>query len=281
MAPIRYHYTGDEDQLPVTPPPPLNLDEDSDSWWAGVRHCFVAVPLAAALAATALSASLAFGVTQHTEDIVEQPAPQIAVEDYYFVPILPRSHWFVWLPPADEEIVPQPQALTVEDDYWHVLSLFQNVRPVQPWAADDDVSVAPAAFAPDEDFWIPPILRLGGRTGCVLPWVDEEIVPQQLADEEYWWNFRSSEGRPAVKAWSEDDPLPIPLPPLDEDYWWVPTPAYAPVFLQLPIVPDPEDIPAGVLVAFTIDDVIISTVDDLTPKRGVDDLTPKRTVDKL
>lgn len=248
MAPIRYHYTGDEDQLPVTPPPPLNLEEDSDSWWAGVKHCFVAVPLVSAIAATALSASLAFGYTQQTEDIVEQPAPQIAVEEYYFAPPSRQVSWLAWLPPADQEIVPQPPSLTVDEDYWSILPILERQSTIQPFITDEQTVPQPAAFVPDEDYWFGPFFRSDRWQNYPFA-VNDEIVPQP------------------------------PVLTVDEDYWNVhttPRPS-----IRILYLPDAEEIPAGSLQSFGIGDVIISTVDGLTPQRTVDGLTPVRTVEKL
>src|SRR3972149_11247915 len=153
MAPIRYRYTDSD-----LPRPPL-YEDNSEGWWAGVRHCFVAVPLAGTLAAVVLSTSLAFGYQQQTEDIVPQP-PQIAAEEYLHVrtPSAPALR-FLYLPDPEElpagALFGQP-----DDELWQVFTPHTPPILAQLWAVDDDIVPQPTALAaaddPWESFYVPP-----------------------------------------------------------------------------------------------------------------------------
>ena len=63
----RLIYFPQTDERP-TPPPPLNIDEDSDGWWAGAQRCFVAVPIASAIAGIALMLAIDPAKAEMTSD---------------------------------------------------------------------------------------------------------------------------------------------------------------------------------------------------------------------
>lgn len=285
MAPIRYHYTGDEDQLPVTPPPSLNLDEDSDSWWAGVQQCFVAVPIAGTLAAIALSASLAFGYQQQTEDIVPYSGPALTVdEDYGPRTVIIESPHLVQLWVSDGAASAPAPAFVPDEDFWQFPAVRLQIQPPQVWAVDDELPVSaaaeiaeeeywqvytppypllhfpylpdpeellvvpPPAFVLDEDYWLRPSFGLPKRK--ISYWITgDAAVPIQI-EEEYWW--RAVWLRPHYHRLGPPWDDQVPAGSLlvfggapDEDFWQVYTPPYPP--FRFLYLPEPEEVPSGSL----------------------------------
>jgi len=204
MSP-RIRYVFPEDERP-TPAPP---DDGGDGWWAGAQHCFVAIPLAASLATVALSASLAFGYQQQTD-----------------------------------EIVPQPVAFAGEEQDWRVPVVVEQTRFVSLWTSSAAASTPPA-FMPDEAGWSPPLPSPRWRPRVFL--ADDEIVPQPAAamatdDDPTVWV--SAAPRPTITVFRAEDELPRLQ--ADDDAWQVAPPRPAPLrFLYLP-EPEPEWTPTPV-----------------------------------
>lgn len=184
----RLIYFRQEEQLPA-PPPTLPVGDDSDSWWAGAQRCFVAIPLAATLAALTLSASLAFSYQQQTEDIVEQP-PQ--TEDYWQVSTPPRPMpTFLYLP--DPEELPAGSLLAfigmADEDFWSP-PVFRQSFFVTLWV-DDEVS-ATLTVEFDEDYWWTPLLSITPRSWPVFL-VDDDgafVAPGEIAFEDDSWDIQ-------------------------------------------------------------------------------------------
>lgn len=159
MAPVLYSYHPDDF-------PSRRLNEDSDSWWAGVQRCFVAVPVAGTLAVLALSSSLAFGYQQQTEDIVPQPIV-LGVEDEYqqvYTPTRPLVVVQPWV--IDDEVVPQPVAFVPDEDYWFApITIRTSLSSTFSIVDDDFIFVAPAVLVFEDDQWEP---LLAQRTKVVI-----------------------------------------------------------------------------------------------------------------
>lgn len=227
----RYLYT--ESDLPVAPPPALQVGDDSDSWWAGVQRCFVAIPLAASIAAVALSASLAWGYQQKTEEVVPQP-PTLATEDYAWTAAPRVDRVVAWLPPDDQVpagvLFGQP-----DEDFWRV-----HTPPYPPLSFlylpdPEELPAGSLSGQPDEDFWhvfTPPYVP---ARPLYLP--DPEELPAgsllafQSPDEDYWFNPPLNRDRYA--GWQiipDEETIPQPAAPVPEDeYWQVYTPPYPPL----------------------------------------------------
>lgn len=213
MPSPRYLFTSDSDQLPVAPQ--LNIEDDSDGWWAGIQHAFVAVPLAGALAALALSASLAFGYQQQIEDIIPAPSPEVVEDEYWQVstpaypPVrlqLPYFHedelpagslfgqpdedfWRVETPPYPPPrflYLPDPEELPTgalfgapAEEEWLIYLPPYPFRPfpLTPWVADEDFAVTPApGLGVEEDYWLPPPALL--PSAVFQPWAVSEDVAE-------------------------------------------------------------------------------------------------------
>ena len=206
-------------------PTPIQGDDDSDGWWAGIERCFAAVPIAGTLAAVALSASLAFGYQQQTDEIVPQPTVTIVEEDSWQRPVWIVPPITLSGPSWDDQAVAVLQA---EEEYW-CSSIIQAVatRPFV-WAVDDEPPVTPVAFVPDEDLWLPPILRLA-YPAPTIRWVDDDfpgIPPTPLGvDEDYCWTAFSLPGVLYAPVWVVDDEIVPPPPPteiaLDAGAWTI------------------------------------------------------------
>src|SRR5437899_573685 len=128
----RLIYFPQTDERP-TPPPPLNIDEDSDGWWAGAQRCFVAVPIASAIAGIALSASLCWGLQQQTDEII----PKVEEEYWHVVTAPPPLPSFLYLP--DPEEVPAGVLRQLDEQYWQVYT--PPPLPAQPLYLPDPEEV--------------------------------------------------------------------------------------------------------------------------------------------
>jgi len=189
-------------------------------------------------------------------------------------------------PWADEETVPQPVVIALEDDYWFALQAQVEAPRVALGQAQDDIVQAPAPFVPVEDYWLRfhtdpvEIVVLASPPGAGTP----QPPPGAFVPVEYYWHNPRTFSPPAVVRvfsaneeivpqgatggagagaygsrvvvnariirWSGtgDDivPQPAPLQIVESDWQVYTPPRAAPKPLYLP---DPEQVPAGSLVA--------------------------------
>lgn len=153
------NYTFHPDERPAS-----LLVDDTDSWWSGAQYGFVRVPIALALAATALSVSLAFGYQQQTDEIVPQPAVTIVEDDHWQQPWTVRAATYVQ-PWADDDLPVTPAApLQVEEAYWWTPYSLPATLCATLYVVDDEIVVAPESeYALDAGAWtlqaLPPAKR--------------------------------------------------------------------------------------------------------------------------
>lgn len=209
-----------QDERPTPAPPDFD-----DAWWAGMQRCFVAIPLAGTVAAVALSASLAFGYQQQTDEIVPQPAITIVEEDAWQRPVWIIPPITILGPSWDDQTV---SLLQVEEESWQPPVLRKTSPPLQPWAADEEIVPQPTVFVPDEDLWFPPILRFAPPIPTVWATDDDFVFtpPTPLGvDEDYWWTVLSLPGVLSAPVWVVDDEIVPPPPPteiaLDAGAWTI------------------------------------------------------------
>src|SRR6266511_2078322 len=151
----RVIYFPQSDERPSSPAA-LPIDDDSGDWWAGTQRCFAAVPLAAGVAALALSASLCWGYQQQTDDIVPQPVIVVEEETWSSPILLTSQPWTkAWI--SDEEIVPAPAVFRPDEDAWLPPTPAPAPLWLKAWVADEDLVPQPVVVRLDEDAWLPPL----------------------------------------------------------------------------------------------------------------------------
>jgi hypothetical protein len=253
------------------------IDDGTDSWWAGAQLCFARVALATALAATTLTAAIASDLQQDLEEI---PAGSLKVfstpdEDYWQNPV-PSSLFpvacsiYQQLPYArlDPEELPAGSLAkfpSPDEDFWDnpliPIATANYVRlPHLPDPEETPAGKLANFISPDEDLWQNPLSPIATANFLRLPYLPdpEEIPAGKLygqPDEDYWANgvalptFCRTEAppRPYLPDLG-DDPAASLRSQLDEDYWQNPVAPVPPsVYQKLPILPDLSDDPAGSL----------------------------------
>lgn len=195
----------------TVPQPPVLDDGD---FWGGLFLRGVAVTVMASLPAQALAAD---------DDLPTPPAVATIVDEDQALIAAPWASPALVQPFLDDDVAP-PQAAPqtiAEEDFWTAALLAQPALAQFAFADPDDLPVTVAA-APivQEDFWIPP--------PASAPWI-------------------------AVAFVDTDDIVPQPAPGQpDEDFlpaWLGPPHVPAALYQRMPYLPDPEEIPAGSLVA--------------------------------
>jgi hypothetical protein len=269
-----------------TPPAALQVDDGSESWWSGVQLNFAAIPIAATIAAVALSANLAWGYQQQTEDIVPQPVVMVAEDDSWHRPFSVAPPVYTSGPTWDDQVRASPQ---LEEDGWWVYTPPLR-QPQFLYLPDPEEAPAGSLHGPFEEDWPVYVPSPAAPRFLFLP-DDEQIVPQAVVtiqDEDLWQVYTPAPrqahplylpdpeeipagslfGVPEQDAWAP--PLPVarriawlpvsheeivPQPTAfvpDDDAWQVYAPSYQtprPLYL-----PDPEQIPAGSLFGISDDD---------------------------
>lgn len=254
--------------------PAFGGDENGDAWWAGVQRCFVAVPMAT-LAATVLSASLCWSAQQQNDDVA---FAQAAVDEAYgprFVSIKTPRLISVW---GSETAASAPVVVSPDEDYWQGYIPPLPIAKVLYLADLEDIPTGPLVGVPEQDPWIPPVLQ-SRRPWTAVWWADVDATISTPAEDESWskwppvlrspsflylpdpetlpagslfgvpeqdtWTPPTVLRRPVWGTvwWSEDE-VPVRTPAEDDSWsWW--TPSRRPT--SVVYLPDPEQIPAGVL----------------------------------
>lgn len=140
----------------------LTIDDGTD-WWAGVKHSFASVALAACVAASALSSQVAAQVYQQ-DDLPSAAAAAQIDEDYWRNSTAPaQAVNYQKLPYLqDAEEIPAGTLFgQADEDLW-----VNPVAPVKaanwqrlPYLPDTEESPAGSLFGqPDEDLWRNPVL---------------------------------------------------------------------------------------------------------------------------
>jgi hypothetical protein len=187
----------------------------------------------------------------------EIPRPPSAIhtdEDFWQNRVPPIPLTLTWPNPW---IFEQGESATLfghYDDFWvsGVAPVFAYSLP-QLFNANDELHFVPMTFSVDEIFWVNPVAPI-----AVYPvpkvFTDDEVtqVVPLCFDADFWQNAVApipSYIPPLV--FIADDLITIPLPVRDEDFWSNPVaPVQATNYVRLPYVPDPEEIPAGSLIAY-------------------------------
>ena len=246
--PINYQYQPDDPAGSLFGVP----DEQSDSWWAGVKQCFVAVAITAAAATSASATQVAISTASQHQDEVGflhgQPD-----EDFWqnYVQPVPASIYQA-LPFTDHDEIPSGLYGQPDEDLWvNPTAPVQatNIWP-QQWTFDD--VFAPATISTEEDFWINPVAPVPATLGRLWLPDPEEIPAGQLhgqPDEDLWINPVAPivasiyQQLPYSFDAGEDVPAIVFSTP-DEDFW------INPVFPQSgvlrPFTPwDQEELPGN------------------------------------
>jgi hypothetical protein len=270
---------------PQSEAPLYALDDGSDSWWAGVQQCAASVAIAAALTVTAsqtLAASQQYRqdelpqttVTfQPDEDYWQSPPPQVVstappvvfTDDDTIIFHPDEDYWGYSPPPYqapapprvftdDDVIIPQAVSFQPDEDYWQAAIPPPQPPAIfpQPWTFDQQEPAGSLHGQPDEDYWINPVSPIPATMYLPLPLGDPEEIPagslHGQPDEDYWYPQLSPPLSPAPPRVFSDDELIVPQAVTfqpDEDYWLTFSQAAASV--QRLYLPDPDEIPAGLL----------------------------------
>jgi hypothetical protein len=196
----------------------------------------------------------------HQPDEIAQ-APVLHVEDSQWtnlvapVPLLFR---FPHLWQFEQHESPTLQTALVFDE-WENPTAPRFVYPVPQVFTFDDVFVAPQpALATDEDLWkcLPAPVAFYPSPRVFAADDEIQIVPP-IEDEDFWSNPVTPVFAYPARVFLDDDVWEI-VPPIREELYWQ-NPVFqvaASNWLQLPYLPDPEEIPAGFLVVASGPDVL-------------------------
>ena len=144
-----------------------------------------------------------------------------------------------------------------EDDYpvfWlpapvTAQSVWTAIRPT--WILGGNEDAPPLTGQPDEDFWQNPVAPLAAANLLRLPYLpDPEEIPAGALhgqpDEDFYLS-PIPPPPPIIRPFTADDEITSFLR-AEEEYWQNPTaPVPATNFVRIPLLPDPEEIPAGQL----------------------------------
>jgi hypothetical protein len=245
---IRYIQSGDEPAGSLLTGG--QIDDGADSWWAGAQYCFASIALAAAVAASTLSAAVGGRLQQDPEEIPAGSLISPVDEDFWPAsagattggqsPVRPAS------PPSFQPLpyLPEPEEIpagslskfsTPDEDFWSPcaaasgdgqpyvaqilqasMALYQRL-PYLPDLSDDPAGSLSKFSTPDEDFWDNPLSPIATANYQRLPYQPD---PEEI---------------PALVGFISPD----------EDFWSNPLRAISIAnFLPLPYLPDPSDEPA-------------------------------------
>jgi hypothetical protein len=272
VVPVRPAFAADDDFIAPAAPSTI-VDED---------YATVAVPQPAPWLRLylpdpeELPAGALFG--QPDEDFWQNPVKPVPATLYQRLPLgdpeeLPAATLFgtpdedFWRPPIpapspplvqpfldDDVFVQAPAPATiVDEDFWLPSVPSPQTRPPVAFSDTDDLPVTVAApTVVDEDFWLPPV-SLPPRAPPLV-FVDTDDPAGSLfgqPDEDFYLPPAPSAPWRCAPFLDTDEIVPQPVPGQpDEDYWTLgPPPVPAAMYLRLPYLPDPEEIPAGNLTA--------------------------------
>src|SRR6266851_5440437 len=186
-------------------------------------------------------------------DVEEIPAGSLygqPDEDFWNNPVNPvQATFYQKLPLGDPEEIPAGSLYGQPDeDFWKnpvapVLATFYRTLPL----ADLDEIIVATIGQPDEDFWLPNPQIAFTFTRFTTP-DDDFVAPIGIFDEDFWNNpvLPVLPVSFAIVALADSDIQYIIT--FDEEFWQNPVvPVLAQFYQKLPLIPDPEEIPAGSL----------------------------------
>src|SRR6266851_1430931 len=186
-------------------------------------------------------------------DVEEIPAGSLygqPDEDFWNNPVNPvQATFYQKLPLGDPEEIPAGSLYGQPDeDFWKnpvapVLATFYRTLPL----ADLDEIIVATIGQPDEDFWLPNPQIAFTFTRFTTP-DDDFVAPIRIFDEDFWNNpvLPVLPVSFAIVALADSDIQYIIT--FDEEFWQNPVvPVLAQFYQKLPLIPDPEEIPAGSL----------------------------------
>jgi hypothetical protein len=261
---IRYIQSGDEPAGSLLAGG--QIDDGTDSWWAGAQLCFARVALAAAVAASTLSATIASDIQQDAEEIPAGSLRNQPDEDFWppyavatgGMPLIAfaaggAQGLVTALPPTLSQrlpYLPEPDEIPAgllraqpEEDFWQnptppvSPAIFQRL-PYLP--EPEEIPAGSLRRQPDEDFWQNAVAPVPPSIFQRLPYLPEpEEIPagslRGQPDEDFWPPSAAATGGmpPIAFAAGGAQGLVTAVPPA--------------IFQRLPYLPEPEEIPAGSL----------------------------------
>ena len=192
------------------------------------------------------------------DEVPQQPTLRIE-ENEWRNPVSPA--WFSLLSPWPWQFE-QHESPTLETalvfDEWQNSVAPVHTYAVPPCYTADDVFVAPQPTIAVEEDWS---IRPAPVAAYAVPRVfvdDETLVPvPPIQDEDFWTSAVAPIFTYPARVFLADDVIQIEPPARDEDYWQSGvSPVAASIYLLLPYLPDPEEIPASSLVVESAPDVL-------------------------
>lgn len=249
---IRYFWPSDDEQL-AGQFIDSHFDEDG-GWWAGLQRAGAVFAIAATLALSAASTTVASTVfSQHQDDPFLVAVQPDLPEEYWQNPVAP----VVWPQPsvitADDTFLTYIQINTIDEDFWQ-----NGVAPVPatnyvklPFLDPEELSQFPAAtnHLDDSALWVPQLNPFDYDWNVLFFLDDGSWVPAMEPDEDFWApQIPSQLWAPPAQPFraSDDTDFPRPLQ-MDELYWQnstAPVPAANALLQQFPFE---QNEPAGTL----------------------------------